>query len=74
MLALRADGKSEKTLDSYSEAADQFIGFLTEPPPLPEEAAELLDAARPVTGQRDITPTHRERSWVICRRGTDRPR
>jgi integrase len=58
MLALRADGKSEKTLDSYSEAADQFIGFLTEPPPLPAEAAELLDVARPVTGPRDVTPTH----------------
>jgi integrase len=58
MLALRADGKSEKTLDTYSEAADQFIGFLTDPPPLPEEVAELLDTARPVIGPPDITPTH----------------
>jgi integrase len=58
MLALRADGKSQRTLDTYGEAADQFIAFLAEPPPLPEDVADLLDTTRLVTGPRDITATH----------------
>ena len=58
MLALRADGKSDKALKTYRESADQLIAFLASPPPLPEETAALLDAARPVTGPRDITATH----------------
>ena len=39
MLALRADGKSGKTLKTYGESADQLISFLTNPPPLPEDTA-----------------------------------
>ena len=31
-LALGADGKSARTLDTYGESADQFIGFLASPP------------------------------------------
>ena len=58
MLALRADGKSGKTLKTYGESADQLISFLTNPPPLPEDTAGLLNLARPVTGPRDITATH----------------
>jgi site-specific recombinase XerD len=58
MLALRADGKSGKTLKTYRESADQLIGFLTSPPPLREETATLLDSMRPVTGPADITATH----------------
>ncbi len=58
MLALRADGKSAKTLKTYRESADQLIGFLTSPPPLPEETADLVQSAQPVTGPGDITATH----------------
>lgn len=58
MLALRADGKSAKTLKTYRESADQLIGFLASPPPLPEETADLVDSAPPVTGPGDITATH----------------
>jgi hypothetical protein len=57
MLALRADGKSAKTLKTYRESVDQLIGFLASPPPLPEEVANLLDSAQPVTGPGDITAT-----------------
>jgi hypothetical protein len=39
MLALRADGKSAKTLKTYGESAGQLIAFLSAPPPLPEETA-----------------------------------
>ena len=58
MLALRADGKSKKTLKTYRESVDQLIAFLASPPPLPDETAALVDSARPVTGARDITATH----------------
>lgn len=58
MLALRADGKSKRTLKTYRESADQFIRFLVAPPPLPDEIAYLVESARPVTGARDITATH----------------
>lgn len=57
-LALRADGKSARNLDTYGEAADQFIGFLASPPLLDEEIADLIDAAGPVVGPRDITAVH----------------
>lgn len=57
-LALRADGKSVRTLDTYGEAADQFIGFLVRPPLLDDEIADLIDAAGPVIGPRDITAVH----------------
>lgn len=56
MLVMRADGKSEKTLKTYRESADQLIAFLASPPPLPGEAARLIDAAKPVTGPRGISP------------------
>jgi integrase len=58
MLALRADGKSDKTLKTYRESAGQLVDFLASPPPLPEDTVALLDAAEPVTGPRDITATH----------------
>ena len=58
MLALRADGKSDKTLKTYCEAADQLIDFLASPPPLPEDVADLLDAAGKVTVAQNITVTH----------------
>ena len=58
VLALRADGKSQKTLKTYRESADQLIAFLASPPRLPAETAALVASARPVTGPRDITATH----------------
>jgi site-specific recombinase XerD len=58
MLALRAEGKSDRTVETYQASADQLIGFLVSPPPLPEEIASLVDSARPVTSPRDITATH----------------
>jgi hypothetical protein len=57
-LALRADGKSVKTLKTYGESADQLVAFLTDPPPLLEETAALLEAVGPVAGPRDVTATH----------------
>jgi site-specific recombinase XerD len=58
MLALRADGKSKRTLKTYRESADQFVRFLVAPPPLLDEIAYLVESAPPVTGARDITATH----------------
>jgi site-specific recombinase XerD len=58
MLALRADGKSKKTLKTYRESVDQLIRFLASPPALPDETAVLLKAAQRVSGPRDITATH----------------
>jgi site-specific recombinase XerD len=58
MLALRADGKSARTLTTYSEAAEQFVDFLASPPPLPDEVADLIEAAGTVAGPRDITAVH----------------
>jgi site-specific recombinase XerD len=58
MLALRADGKSEKTLKTYRESADKLIAFLASPPPLPEETARLVDSARAVAGPGHVTALH----------------
>jgi site-specific recombinase XerD len=58
MLALRADGKSDKTLKTYRESATQLIGFLATPPPLPEDVATLLDAEPRVTCPDGITTVH----------------
>lgn len=58
MLALRADGKSEKTLKTYAESSTQFIGFLASPPPLPDDVATLLDAQPKIAGADQISVTH----------------
>lgn len=58
MLALRADGKAEKTLQTYRDSAMQLINFLASPPPLPEGIAVLLDGEPRVTDAQDINATH----------------
>lgn len=58
MLALRADGKSDKTLKTYAEAANQLIGFLAAPPPVSDDVATLLDAQPRVADPNDINVTH----------------
>jgi site-specific recombinase XerD len=58
MLALRADGKAEKTLKTYRESADQLIEFLASPPSLPDDVVTLLDAQPRVADANDITVTH----------------
>ena len=51
MLALRADGKSDKTVKTYRDGAGQLTGFLVSPPPLPAETAVLVDSAQPVAAK-----------------------
>src|SRR5258708_12217867 len=58
MLALRADGKSKKTLKTYRESVDQLIAFLASPPPLPDETPALVDSARPVTAAPPLPAPH----------------
>ena len=58
MLALRADHKSGKTLRTYREAADQFISFLTDPPPLAPEISRVLDTAGSVSTAKDVKAPH----------------
>jgi site-specific recombinase XerD len=57
-LALRADHKSGRTIETYREAADQLIRFLLAPPPLPGEVADVFESAGLVTSPGEITATH----------------